>query len=163
VMTMSGAVDPVTTIRTAVVADLPQLERVFRAASLSNPADAPLLLVHPELLDFLGEGLAEGRTRLVEHRTVDGAGEVVGFATVMVTDGAGELEDLFVDPRWHRCGVARRLVDDAVEALRRSGRHRLSVVGNPQALPFYRAVGFIGGDVVATDFGVGLRMHLAVY
>ena len=155
---MTGAAVPALTIRPAVPADLPELRRVFRAASLSNPADAPLLLTHPEFLHFTGEGVPEGRTRVAEA-----AGWIVGFATVTEVDGGDvELEDLFVDPPWHRRGVARSLVVDAVEALRGSGRRRLWVVGNPQALAFYRAVGFIGGDAVATELGAGLRLHLDV-
>ena len=161
---MTGPAVPAPTIRTAVPADLPELRRVFRAASLSNPADAPMLLAHPEFLHFTGEGVAEGRTRVAESGR-EGGGGVLGFATVAeVDDGDGdvELEDLFVDPRWHRRGVARSLVVDAVEGLRESGRRRLWVDGNPEALAFYRAVGFIGGDAVATELGAGLRLHVDV-
>ena len=57
---MTGAAVPAPTIRTAVPADLPELQRVFRAASLPNPPDAPLLLAHAEFLHFAGEGVAEG-------------------------------------------------------------------------------------------------------
>ena len=149
---------PVPTIRPAVPADLPELRRVFRAASLSNPEDVPVLLAHPEFLQFTGDGVAEGRTRVAESSQQGG---ILGFATVADSDDDdAELEDLFVDPHWHRRGVARSLVVDAVEALRKSGRRRLYVVGNPTALPFYRAVGFIGGDAVATELGAGLRLHL---
>lgn len=157
---MTGLGGLASTIRTAVPADLPELQRVFRAASLSNPGDAPLLLAHPEFLHFTGEGVAEGRTRVAEGRP-PGADGILGFATVADgDDGDAELEDLFVDPRWHRRGVAQRLIADAVEALRETGRHRLWVVGNPRALAFYRAVGFMGGDAVATELGAGPRLHL---
>ncbi|GAA4413655.1 hypothetical protein GCM10023168_36610 [Fodinibacter luteus] len=159
---MIGLAGPAPTIRTAVPADLPELRRVFRAASLSNPGDAPLLLAHPEFLDFTGDGVAAGRTRVAEG-DAQGVGRILGFATVADVDaGDGELEDLFVDPQWHRRGIADRLLRDAVEALRESGRRRLWVVGNPQALAFYRAVGFTGGESVATELGVGLRLHLDV-
>src|SRR5664280_1646357 len=53
-------------IRTALPADLPQLQRVYRASSLSNAGDAPHLLAHPEFLVFRGDGIAGGRTRLAE-------------------------------------------------------------------------------------------------
>jgi GNAT superfamily N-acetyltransferase len=157
---MTGPAMPVFTIRRAVPADLPDLRRIFRAASMSNTADAPVLRAHPEFLHFTGEAVAEGRTRVaVSSRT----GGILGFATVAEgDDGDVELEDLFVDPRWHRSGVARSLVVDTVEGLRESGCHRLWVVGNRQALAFYRAVGFIGGDAVATELGEGLRLHLDV-
>lgn len=159
---MTGLEGPALTIRTAVLADLPELRRVFRAASLSNAGDAPLLLAHPEFLHFTGSGVATGRTRVAEGG-VQGAGRILGFATVAdVGAGDGELEDLFVDPLWHRRGIARRLLRDAVEALRESGPRRLWVVGNPQALAFYRAVGFTGGESVPTELGAGLRLHLDV-
>lgn len=87
----------------------------------------------------------------------------MGFATVAdVDDNDGELEDLFVDPQWHRRGIAQWLIRDAVGALGQSGRHRLWVVGNPQALAFYRAVGFLGDDPAVTELGTGLCLHLDV-
>ena len=99
------------------------------------------------------EGAAGGRTRVAQ-----GPHGVLGFATLTVVDDRdGELEDLFVDPRWHRHGVARALVTDAVAALRASGLRRLWVVGNVHALAFYRSVGFVGGEVVTSDPDAGHR------
>ncbi|MEO7423048.1 MAG: GNAT family N-acetyltransferase [Ornithinibacter sp.] len=159
---MTGLIGPALRIRTAAPADLPDLRRVFRTASLSNPQDAPLLLAHPQFLHFTGDAVADGRTRVAENGR-QGADGILGFATVALGDnGDGELEDLFVDPQWHRRGVARGLIEDAVAELRESGRGCLWVVGNPQALPFYWAVGFIGGDSVARDLGAGIRLHLDV-
>ena len=159
---MSGLTGLALTIRTAVPADLPELRRVFRAASLSNARDAPLLLAHPEFLDFTGDGVAAGRTRVAEG-DAQSVGRILGFATVVDVDaGNGELEDLFIDPQWHRRGIAHSLLRDAVQALRESGRRRLWVVGNPQALAFYTSVGFTGGESVATELGAGLRLHLDV-
>ena len=67
---------------------------------------------------------------------------------------------LFVDPQWQRRGVARRLIGDAVQPVRESGRQRLWVTGNPNAVAFYAAVGFLGSERVATKLGPGLRLHL---
>ena len=114
---LSGVEDPVSTIRTAVPADLPELQRIFRSASLSNPGDAPLLLARPEFLQFTGEGVVQGRTR-VAVTGAEGRGAILGFATVTVGDGGEpELEDAFVDPRW-RAGSGsaesrRRVTPDA--------------------------------------------------
>jgi GNAT superfamily N-acetyltransferase len=151
---------PESVIRTAIAADLPELRRVYKAASLSNAGDAPLLLARPEFLVFAGEGIAEGRTR-VEGSGPPGEGQVVGFVTIAVNaDGGLELEDLFVDPGWRRRGVARRLVADVVKTAREAGHRRLSVIGNPHALVFYRAVGFAEIDRIATVLGTGLRLEL---
>ena len=156
---MTGPADAVRPIvRTAVAADLPALQQVFKAASLSNPGDAPLLLARPEFLVFRGDGIAEGRTRVAT--TADGD-RLVGFATVSADPRGGlELEDLFVDPSCRRRGVARQLVFDAVATARAAGHRRLSVTGNPHALSFYRAVGFVEVGQAKTELGGGLRLEL---
>jgi GNAT superfamily N-acetyltransferase len=136
-------------IRTAVAADRPALQQVYRDASLSNVGDAPLLLARPEYLIFAGEGIADGRTfvAVIEER-------IVGFATIA---GDDELEDLFVDPAWRRRGIARRLVE-AVAGVAKGPR--LWVTGNPHALGFYLAAGFAEQERIATTLGTGLRMSL---
>lgn len=159
---MHGVEDPVSTVRTAVPADVPELQRIFRSAALSNPGDAPLLLARPEFLHFAGKGIAQGRTR-VAVAGIEGKGAILGFATVTVGDeGEPELEDAFVHPLWQRRGVARRLIEDAVQAVRTSGHQRLWVTANPHAVAFYTAVGFVGSEQVATDLGAGLRLHLDI-
>jgi len=147
------------TIRTALPADLGELRRVYRSASLSNPGDAPHLLAHPEHLVFTGDGIADGLTRLAETGS-EAAGTVVGFSTVIPgLDGGLELDDLFVDPGFRRRGVARALIADAVESARAGGYRQLSVIANPHASAFYSAVGFVAGDLVTTPLGSGTRMH----
>ena len=157
---MSGVEEYAGTIRTAVQADLAELRRIFRAASLSNPGDAPMLLGRPEFLEFAGQGVGEGRTRVAVTGS-GGAETILGFATVTLSDDREpELDDLFVDPQWRRRGVARRLIEDALETVRNHGGHRLWVVGNPHAVAFYSAVGFVGSERVVTELGEGLRLHL---
>jgi GNAT superfamily N-acetyltransferase len=159
---MSGVEDPVSTVRTAVPADLPDLRRIFRSASLSNPGDAPLLLARPEFLHFAGEWVVQGRTR-VAVAGMEGMETILGFVTVTVGNvGEPELEDLFVDPQWQRRGVARRLIQDAVQTVRKSGHQRLWVTGNPHASAFYAAVGFVGSEQVPPDLDAGLRLHLDI-
>jgi ribosomal protein S18 acetylase RimI-like enzyme len=147
-------------IRTAVASDLSELQRVYRSASLSNEGDAPLLLASPEFLVFAGEGIADGRTRVV----VEGANDVtavLGFATVKSEeDGELDLEDLFVDPRCRRRGIARWLVLDAVSEARQRGHARLLVTANPHAMAFYSAVGFVDIGQASTELGSGSRMEL---
>jgi len=146
--------------RTAVAADLPALQRVYRAASLSNPGDAPMLLARPEFLVFAGEGIADGRT-LVALDDPPEEDRLIGFATVATgPDDGAELEDLFVDPDRRRRGVARHLVRRVADAARAAGHRRLWVTGNPHALAFYRAVGFVDAGPIATELGPGLRMSL---
>jgi GNAT superfamily N-acetyltransferase len=152
------------TVRTATAADLPELRRVYRDASLSNSGDRAALLAQPEFLVFAGDGIAAGRTRVA--CTADG--RLVGFAsTIASTAGEAdrelELEDLFVDPPWMRRGVATLLVRDAVARAQRAGFGRITVTGNPHALAFYLAVGFV--EVGRQDTALGEaapRLHLAL-
>jgi GNAT superfamily N-acetyltransferase len=76
-------------------------------------------------------GLAEGRTYVAEEE-----GSLVGFATWIEAGGSFELEDLFVDPRWRRRGIATALVNRIAEVLRVRGVERLEVTANPHALRF---------------------------
>jgi len=133
-------------LRTAIGADLPALQRIFREASLSNPGDRPGLLEHPEHLVFAGEHLGTGSTRLAEVH-----GAPVGFATgVPGRPGELELEDLFVDPARRRRGIALRLVRDQAELARGRGLTRIAVTGNRHALAFYLAAGFVQVGEVPT-------------
>src|SRR5262245_57025808 len=156
---MNDRAEPALTIRTAVAADLPALQRVYRAASLSNAGDAPMLLARPEFLIFAGDGIPTGGTRVAVADSPDGE-HIVGFATVAMGEDGPELEDLFVDPDWRRLGIARRLVQDAARTVHGMGHRYLWVIGNPHALAFYLAAGFVEKDRVATEFGTGLRMCL---
>jgi GNAT superfamily N-acetyltransferase len=143
-------------IRTAVAADLPALRQVYRAASLSNAGDAPNLLARPEYLVFAGDGIADGRTLVAVSE-----GRVVGFATIAPGEDDGpELEDLFVDPDSRRRGFARRLVLQIAGVARDAGHRRLWVTGNPHALDFYLAAGFVEAGQMSTELGTGLRMSL---
>ena len=142
-------------IRVGTPADLAALADVYRRASLSNPGDRDRLLAHPEHLVLEPEGLAEGRTHVAEEN-----GSVVGFATWAETDGVMELEDLFVDPKWMRRGIATALVNCICDVLRSRGADTLEVTASPDALEFYRAAGFIDIGVAQTAFGSAPQLLL---
>ena len=145
-------------IRAARADDEPALGRIFRRASLSNPGDRPALLAHPEVLTLPDDLVARGRTWVA---TADGV--VVGFASSRPTEpGVLELDDLFVDPGARRLGAARRLIGRIVEEAAAEGMDRIDVTANPHAMGFYEAVGFVADAQADTEFGPGLRMHLAV-
>jgi GNAT superfamily N-acetyltransferase len=142
-------------IRLGTPADLAVLADVYRRASLSNPGDRDRLLAHPEHLVLEPEGLAEGRTQVAEE-----AGSVVGFATWAETDDGMELEDLFVDPKWMRRGIATALVNCIADVLRSRGADTLEVTASPDALGFYHAVGFVDIGVAETAFGSAPQLLL---
>jgi ribosomal protein S18 acetylase RimI-like enzyme len=103
------------------------------------------------------KGLAEGRTHVAEQD-----GSLVGFATWTEIGGTTELEDLFVDPRYIRRGIAAALVNHIAEVLRAGGVKHLEVTANPHALGFYRAAGFTDCGVAETELGAAPRMVLAI-
>jgi GNAT superfamily N-acetyltransferase len=150
-------------IRLGVPADLAAVTGVYRSASLSSARDRDQLLAHPEYLVMGPDGLSDGRTYVAEEN-----GAVVGFATWAEPAGAAEpdrtaeLEDLFVDPPWMRRGIATALVNRIADVLRAEGTERLELTASPDALGFYRAVGFTDGGVTETAFGSAPRMLLTL-
>ena len=146
-----------TVIRLGVLADFSAVSDVYRRASLSNAGDRDNLLAHPEYLILRPDALAEGRTHVAEED-----GSLVGFATWNEAGGGVELEDLFVDPRWMRRGIATTLVGRIADVLRARGAGHLEVTANPHALGFYRAADFIDRGFAETEFGMAPRMALVI-
>jgi ribosomal protein S18 acetylase RimI-like enzyme len=146
-------------VRSPTSGDQASLARIYREASLANPADREALLAHPDALRLSDDLISGGRARVA----ADADGAVLGFASTRRTGiRLAELDDLFTDPQWQRCGVARALVRRVVEELSGEGVTRLEVTGNDHALEFYRAVGFVVDGRTETEYGTGLRMHLDI-
>jgi GNAT superfamily N-acetyltransferase len=141
-------------IRAGTLADVPTLREIFRRSSLSNEGDRPLFAEHPELLDWADTPLRQERTRVA---LVDG--RIAGFASLIVTDEVGELEDLFVDPGAMGQGVGRALTDDAAAIARERGLAAIEVDANPHAKEFYAKVGFVDRGVTPLEYGTGFRMR----
>jgi ribosomal protein S18 acetylase RimI-like enzyme len=146
--------DPVS-VRRGEVDDLAQIREVFRRSSLSNAADRPHLLAHPDALELDADGVLGGRTRVAVA-----GGRIAGFATTSLGDGAAELDDLFVDPDAMRQGLGTALVRDAAAMAHRAGATRLEVTANEDARAFYESVGFVEVGRAETRFGTAPRMHL---
>jgi predicted N-acetyltransferase YhbS len=142
-------------IRTAQAADLDALQEIFRQASLGNDGDREMLLANPDALALSPAAVNEQRTRAA---VVDD--HIVGFATLLRTDNAFELEDLFVDPRWMRKGIGLALVRDAAATARAQGVSRIEVTANPHAMAFYERAGFVPDGTANTRFGPAPRMRL---
>ena len=139
------------------MADVPALSDIFRRASLSNEGDRANLLAHPDALEFSARAVEEGRVRVA---AIDD--RIVGFATVLVTEQIGELDDLFVDPDWRRRRIATALVLDALDRAAHQELTHIEVTANGHALAFYESVGFVSDGMRQTRFGPGYRMHIIV-
>jgi GNAT superfamily N-acetyltransferase len=142
-------------IRHALVSEQRALEDLQRRASLNNPGDREALLEHPDAISVPIDQIANGFVFVAEH---DGA--IVGFAAVVPRDdGGAELDALFVEPRDWKRGVGRALVEHCATVSRGRGAAFLHVIGNPHALGFYLACGFVETGVTETRFGLGLSME----
>jgi ribosomal protein S18 acetylase RimI-like enzyme len=148
------------TVRIATAADIPALERLWRAFELEVPP--PGHVDHDperelgEIADIVGDGLAF----LAEEDDVP-----LGFALARRTGSRlGRLTDLYVIPDARRGGVAAALVHGVVEALAAQGIEHLDVevtASNAGARAVYHRWGF-GEDIVVLVAPVAsLRERLA--
>ena len=62
---------------------------------------------------------------------------------------------LFVDPSFHRQGIARALVQTAADFARENGQKQLTVNSSPYAVPVYHRLGF--SDLSAEQTADGIR------
>lgn len=146
-------------IRDAQTSEVEVLEDVQRRASLVWEEYRDDLLAHPEVIDVPVHDIRDGNVRVAT-----GSLRVLGFASLTPgrSDGAAELDALFVDPAFMRRGIGRALLDDALALARARGCQRIEVTANPRALEFYVKMGFVDDGIEKTQFGPGLRMHLDV-
>jgi predicted N-acetyltransferase YhbS len=146
------------TIRLARVSERKALERLQRRSSMHEPMYRTQLAAHPDAIELSADQITAGVVRVAEQN-----GVIVGFAVLLERPAdAWELDGLFVEPERMRCGVGRRLVEDAKRIGRERGATRIDVVANPQAVAFYEAVGFIPAGTAQTRFGSAPRMSLPV-
>jgi GNAT superfamily N-acetyltransferase len=66
---------------------------------------------------------------------------ILGVVQVKVSDGDAELLKLFVEPEVLRKGTGKALFAWAIDISRRMGAHRMIIEADPDAVPFYRAMG----------------------
>lgn len=157
---MTTTITTCLTIRSADPGEATALEGLQRRSSTVGEGGSGALSPRPDAIAIDRSAIADGRVRVV-HTT---GGVVIGFSVVeRTTDGACELDGLFVEPAWMRRGVARLLVADAIARSRERGARRFDVVADPRAAAAYARLGFRGGDGnVVTRCGPVGRMHLVI-
>jgi len=145
-------------VRIARVDERAALIELQRRASLANPGDRAVLEDHPEAIDTpRGQFLAE---QVVAAET---DGEVAGFAAFLPrTDGAFELDALFVEPAMWRRGIASTLIRYGSDLAAKNGMSAIHVIGNPHAREFYLALGFVPAGTAETQFGSATEYVLTV-
>ncbi|MFC7892233.1 GNAT family N-acetyltransferase [Streptomyces sp. NPDC057381] len=102
-----------------------------------------------------------GRRALV----ADAGGRVLGFSTLEGEPPVGVLGMMFVEPRVIGRGVGRRLFAHTVAAGRDLGFARLTIDADPNAEPFYRAMGAVRVGQVSSGSVAGRvlpRLALAI-
>lgn len=154
-MLRGGRYDGVS-VRAATPDDLAVLRDIYRRASLSNVNDRESLLGSPGVLDWPGDGIETGGTRVA----ADDHGQILGFATVIPLGIGLELEDLFTDPDFMRRGVATQLMSTLVDEAVSAGIPWIEVTANPHAAQFYDSVGFQRVGSAQTTFGDAPRLQL---
>nr|WP_323747834.1 GNAT family N-acetyltransferase [Catenulispora rubra] len=78
----------------------------------------------------------------------EAAGRVVAVATLEGEPPEAELGSLFVDPDTIGKGVGRRLLQHMLELARGAGVRTVVLDADPNAEPFYEAMGFVRVGVV---------------
>ena len=144
------------TLRQAHAQERFELEALQWRASLANDHDRGSLIAHPEAIDLPEAQISAGQVTVA-----DMDGKAVGFAVVLPRpDGDVELDGLFVEPTLWKSGLGRALVQASEAFGRVKGASSLHVVGNPHALGFYEACGFMPAGVQTTQFGPGILLRL---
>ncbi len=100
--------------------------------------DAEFLAACREELTVRPADVAARRTAVAEED-----GRILGFTTLDGEPPKGALGMMFVEPDTIGRGVGRRLFAHAMDEARRLGFTRLTIDADPNAEPFYRAMGAV--------------------
>lgn len=76
---------------------------------------------------------------------------VIGMIAITET---GHINLLFVDPAYHRRGIARALHQTAMDHFRQKGVAEITVNSSPYAVEVYRRFGFVPTDAERTVSGI---------
>ena len=103
-----------------------------------------------EFMASCREELTIHADQLVPSRitVAEAEGRVVAVASLEGEPPEGELGSLFVDPGMIGKGVGRRLLAHMLDMARGVGIHTLVLDADPNAEPFYEAMGFVRAGVV---------------
>ncbi|MFE3487315.1 MULTISPECIES: GNAT family N-acetyltransferase [Streptomyces] len=117
--------------------------------------DAEFLAACREELTVRPADVAARRTAVAEED-----GRILGFTTLDGEPPLGALGMMFVEPDTIGRGVGRRLFTHTVDEARRLGFTRLTIDADPNAEPFYRAMGAVRIGVTPSGSVAGRDLPL---
>jgi GNAT superfamily N-acetyltransferase len=132
--------DPTPTIRPANPGEAAELSELALRSKAHWGYDAQFLERVRPLLTFTEDDLATAAAVAVLE---DIAGEPRGVYRITGAPPAGELEDLWLDPQLIGRGHGRALFEHARDAARARGFTSLTIEADPNAEPFYLAMGAV--------------------
>ena len=136
---MRGGVSRLMTIRPAQGVEAGLLTRIAMASKATWGYSADFMSACAEELLVTKERIAHPRFHYAVAILDD---DIVGFCALEHQDAdCYELEALFVDPDYMGRGVGKRLTDYAVAYVRQNKGRRIVIQGDPNAEPFYLAIG----------------------
>ncbi len=142
------------TYRDGTLDDIPAIDRIFRQSFCDTFAH---LYRDADLQAFLGKFTTQAWAEEIgspdySFRLAQADGEAVGFAKIspstLPVEHKGpsvELRQLYILKQWHGSGIARALMDWALEEARRRGVEELLLTvytDNHRAKRFYQRYGF---------------------
>jgi N-acetylglutamate synthase-like GNAT family acetyltransferase len=147
-------------IRPALIADIPAIDALVRAAYptlLAADYDAALLAIAVPLMAQTKPVLMRDQTYFVMQE----ASNIVGVAgwtqtfpgSDKIVAGYGHIRKLVIDDRYLRRGIARQLMDHIHKSAAQAGMTKMHVLSTRTAIPFYAAMGYIGGHEIDIPLG----------
>ena len=123
-------------IRPATTEEAPLLHALSGRSALSWGYEPEFLDWEPEALAVTPELLARATAYVLEEE-----GRVVGYYALVGEPPEIALDKLFVEPDWMGIGCGKRLWRHAIAMARTLGATVVTLYSDPNAAPFYRAMG----------------------
>lgn len=143
-----------TVIRPARLDEAATLHALTGRSALHWGYEPAFLHWEPEAIAVTPEFLARSVTGVLEED-----GQVIGYYALVGEPPVISLDKLFVEPASIGTGRGKRLWRHAVATARSLGATELTLAADPNAAPFYRAMGAIWeGEETTTRAGWNLQM-----
>ena len=135
-MIAPGTTEPEHIIRQARPEESQQISDLALRSKAYWDYDPAFIAVCRSALTITPEYIAANLVFVLEAQ-----GQILGFYSLEGRDGEVELENLFVEPAMIGRGCGKRLFQHAVEMARQLGFQYMLVESDPNAEPFYQAMG----------------------